>query len=462
MNTVLKVFQLDLRSLALGRIFLGVIVVVDLLFSFARRHQYYTELGMFPRASVPLIDSMEHSFSLYFALSWTGFTSFLLILSILIAVCFTLGYQTKWSSRLIWLAVLFLQERNRFVLIGGDSWLRVALFWFMFLPVGEYFSLDRNAEPEKTRYQIVANAASFGLVMQAVYIYLWAGMAKFGDDWWQGKAVYYVLQGDEFGYGLAQYALYFPKLLYWSSVIVPYLEIAAALALIVPWKHKYFRAFGVVSLICLHLGIWCTMELYHFSAICIALLVSLAPSFVWRGKDEKRGPFEFPKGLSVFMIVLTFFTWIYNPYRIYREDKLNRNLHLMAEFVGAQQLWQLFAPVAPKSTFIIYAVAELDDGTLQHLSYRGNKRERAPGPNDPEFEVRLSRYWRSLVESHSQSVAFHAHAAWFARLWQRLYPDQAQNLVAMHLYYQTYNVAPNYEDLPPEAPTLVAEYKLPR
>ena len=60
-----------------------------------------------------------------------------------------------------WFMTTSLQTRNYFVGHSGDTYLRLMLFWAIFMPLGEHFSLDRirlgnSFSREKTHYRIVA------------------------------------------------------------------------------------------------------------------------------------------------------------------------------------------------------------------------------------------------------------------------------------------------------------------
>lgn len=466
MSSWLAGFKLDLRSLALGRILIGSILVVEFLLCILNRHHYYTEQSILPRAELVKVRDPETLSSLYFLATWPGIYWLLLITSVLVALAFTLGYRSRLSSVLMWILVISIQERNPLILIGGDSWLRATLFWLMFLPLGEYFSIDqrlrgKSLENEPDQKTHVADAASFGLVMQVCFVYWYAGTAKYGPDWWDGNALYYILQSKEFGYGLAERLLYYPEVLSWITVLVPGLEILAALFLIVPYRNSVFRLLGLTSLMLMHFGIWTCLELRHFSAVAIAILCLLLPSLVWsrRNQTERFWGNPFQTWLSVFLVANTLAVLAYNGFRVAKAEAVPVRLSLAADLLGLEQRWQLFAPDAPSEAFIVYAVAELTDGSIQPLSFWGEKRSTPPEIEDDEFEVRLSRFWRSLYEcSPSESqVRLKVYATWFENEWIRRYPDELEKLRAIRLYHKIYPTSPNYEDTPAHPPGLAFE-----
>lgn len=450
------VFRLDLRWLAVGRIALGLVIFFDFLQALSWRNEFYSERGVLTRVDFADLTSLATTWSPYFLMSHPQFTNLLLAASLLVAFAFTVGWQTKWTTPLLWLAVVSLQERNPWILIGGDAWLRATLFWLMFLPVGEYFALTRERKGEPLR-DTVANAASIGLILQVVYLYLWAGVAKYGQAYQEGSTIYYVLSGPEFGEERARWLLYFPDLLKIISQSIPYWEIVACLCLIVPYKTHRFRRVGVMALFLLHVGIWYCMDLYHFSAVALSTLVLL---WLPNSREPRWVPPYLNRSVSVLLLVWCFAVLIYNPVRIYCQEQMPWKARIVAEAFGLEQIWQLFAPTAPTSSFLVYPVAVMKNGEQQYLGFRGEKRDRQPEMNDPEFHVRLSRYWRSLSELPASTKAFHSYASWYARRFSELYPLEKEDLYSIRLYYRTYQVLPDYEDSAPSDSKMVAEYRL--
>ena len=451
----LSAFRLDLRSLALGRIFVGTVVFCDFLQALQWRNLYYSEQGVLPRADFAATTALQTTLSPYLLLSAPVFTTLLLLLSAACALAFTLGYKTRWTTPLLWLAVYSLQERNPWILIGGDAWVRATLFWLIFLPVNEYFSWDRTQSHRGPNRTTVANAASVGLILQVVYIYVWSGIAKYGEGYQEGNTIYRVLSGPEFGQERAQWLLYFPELIKRVSQIIPYLEVLAGLLLIVPFLSSACRRLGVASLILMHLGIWYSMDLYHFSAIAVGTLLMLwLPDY----SEERLAKGYLPKWLSAILLIWCLTILVYNPFRLRFEEFVSLKFRVRAEALGLDQFWQLFAPSAPTATFIIFPVAVYPDGHTQNLGYWGEKRSDEPGFNDPDFHVRLSRLWRSLTEIPQSPTALRHYAAWYSRRWSQLYPEE--EISSIRLYYRAYRISPDYEDIPPDPPLLLVEFKV--
>ncbi|MGH9616997.1 MAG: HTTM domain-containing protein, partial [Acidobacteriaceae bacterium] len=59
------------------------------------------------------------------------------------AVLLTVGLWTRLSSVIVFICLASMQQRNLYILHGGDVFLRVAGFFLMFAPAGAALSVDR-------------------------------------------------------------------------------------------------------------------------------------------------------------------------------------------------------------------------------------------------------------------------------------------------------------------------------
>jgi hypothetical protein len=140
---LVEVFSLDHRALALFRIAMGVSSFYD-VWSRATDGLYahYTDAGVFPR-SVGLENYQNPSWINVYGLAGTETgVFFLFVLQSIAALCVVVGYRTRLSTFLLWIMVASIQNRNTFVSHSGDELQRVALFFSIFLPLGECFSVD--------------------------------------------------------------------------------------------------------------------------------------------------------------------------------------------------------------------------------------------------------------------------------------------------------------------------------
>jgi len=84
----------------------------------------------------------------------------------LVAVALLVGYRTRIASVLVWLLWASLHARMPLVLNGGDTLLRLVLFWAMFAPMGARFSVD--ALRTGGREGRILSVGTVGLLCQVV------------------------------------------------------------------------------------------------------------------------------------------------------------------------------------------------------------------------------------------------------------------------------------------------------
>jgi hypothetical protein len=114
------------------------------------------------------------------------------------AVLLTVGLLTRISSVAVFLCLVSIQQRNLFLLHGGDTFLRVAGFFLMFAPAGAALSADRwirvrrGKEGEETapRAPWAQRMIQFELAFMYFVSFLWKLK---GNTWLEGTALYYVV-----------------------------------------------------------------------------------------------------------------------------------------------------------------------------------------------------------------------------------------------------------------------------
>lgn len=119
------------------------------------------------------------------------------------AILLTIGFLTRLNSLLVFLCLTSMQQRNLYILHGGDTFLRVAGFFLIFAPAGAALCVDRlirvwrgkegaNIEPRSPWAQRMIQ-----FELSLVYFATFCVKVK-GAPWLQGTAMYYVFHLDEF------------------------------------------------------------------------------------------------------------------------------------------------------------------------------------------------------------------------------------------------------------------------
>ena len=152
-------FGLDLRSLAIFRVGLGLLLLGDLAIRAGDLSAHYTDQGVLPRSAL----TARHYVSLHFLDGTADFQGALFVLAGLAALALLAGWRTRAATVVSWLLLMSLHARNPMILQGGDALLRLLLFWGMFLPLGARWSVDgllrRGGGPAGGREVSAASAA---------------------------------------------------------------------------------------------------------------------------------------------------------------------------------------------------------------------------------------------------------------------------------------------------------------
>lgn len=294
-----EVFGLDLRSLAVFRIGLALMVIWDLIIRVKGLNAHYTDYGILPRSA--LIDEFLNPWYLSIhVISGEPFVQGLLfLLAFFIALAMLVGYRTRLATIATWALVISLQHRNPALIFAADDVLRAILFWAMFLPLGASYSVDSalntSTQPLPKR---VVSGATFALMVQLCFIYMWSAAYKTQSEiWWpQGDAVYYSLSFDQYVSGFGLFLLSFPPLLLKAITFSAlWFEWIGPLMIFIPFRNSFFRCVAIVSFILLHVGFELSFELGVLSFLSMATWLALLPSPVWDGlakrlnTDKRRG-----------------------------------------------------------------------------------------------------------------------------------------------------------------------------
>ncbi|NJO94024.1 MAG: HTTM domain-containing protein [Hydrococcus sp. RM1_1_31] len=251
-----QLFGLDLRSLALLRIGLAVLLLVDLFKRAQDIQAHYSDRGILPREVL-----IEHNlnlwrWSLHLFSGQALFQGLLFILAGAIALALLIGYRTRFVTILSWALLFSLQMRNPLIINAGDVELRLVLFWSIFLPLGACYSIDNafNSSPRILPTRILS-AATVALTLQVCFVY-WFTCALKSDPIWhtEGSAVYYALNLDYLVTPIGKFLLNFPSLLVFLTFTTIWFELLGPFLLFIPFRTDLFRFLAVILFILLHIG----------------------------------------------------------------------------------------------------------------------------------------------------------------------------------------------------------------
>lgn len=273
-------FRLDLRSLALFRIAIGALILIDLAVRSADIEAHYTDAGVLPRNELGDPASRAVWFSVYFAVGDAKGTALLFLLQAALAVLLILGFRTRLATIASWIMLVSLHTRNPLVLNAGDTLFRMCLFWSMFLPLGARLSVDAWRHPA-TRADDVLSAGTVAFTLQLCSVYWFSAALKTGGAWSNGTALYYALNLDLFAKPAGLWLREMDWLLPTLTRAAFRWELFGPFLLFVPVHNERFRLLAIGGFLAFHLAINATLAVGLFSAVCIVAWLPIIPAACW-------------------------------------------------------------------------------------------------------------------------------------------------------------------------------------
>ena len=186
------------RVLGLYRIVFGLIVIYSFALLAKDVTMFFSDDGLLTHAAgAQALQPNDVTVFRWIRAPWAVHAA--LVALFVAAACFTVGFQTRWSTVVLYILVASFHRRDIYVLQGGDTVIRTMLFLFMFAPAGAAFSVDRlrrrlatpGDEPGELR---VPPWAQRMMQIQVALIYVVAAYGKMlGDRYRDGSAMYYML-----------------------------------------------------------------------------------------------------------------------------------------------------------------------------------------------------------------------------------------------------------------------------
>ncbi len=286
-------FGIDPRSLALFRILIALILLLDLAVRATDLAAMYTDDGMFSRAEICYRVTSIWNWSFHFGSGAWQYQAFLFSLAGGLAVCLLVGFETRIAAIGSWLLLVSLQHRVLAVLSGAEILLRMLLFWAMFLPLDRCWSFDgwrrrRRGEMGSDRSMRVVSIGSAAILLQMAQMYFFSAIFKSNEQWFHGEALAGSLAHSFYALPPAAFLLKFPtalKLLTWASLA---LEWVGPVLLFSPRYTAPIRLVIIASLAAMHVVICISMAVGLFSYVAIAGLTLFIPPEFWSNAFFRR------------------------------------------------------------------------------------------------------------------------------------------------------------------------------
>jgi hypothetical protein len=431
-------FAIDPRSLALFRITLGSLVLLDLATRSPWLADHYSDWGLLPRQALAEEAPSAHRFCLHALSGATSFEAVLFGAAGALSVAFIFGRGGVVVAVSLWALTVSLQNRNFMILNKGDQIFRLLLFWSIFaLPPPRVRSATAGSDPDAATRSggargPVFSVGSAGLLLQAALVWLVSAFLKTGREWFpDGTAAYYALQMDHgvtaFGRWVGGMFLLSRALTYGTLA----LEWAAALLLFCPVHTTAVRCVAIVLLAGMHIGFGMALRLGLFPAISICSLIPFIPAAVWDrlGRPEANGPRQGPSRPrdafareAVAAAALLLVVWLNAAAVAPSLVPVPAAVDRIAQALRIDQDWAMFAPYPYKDGGWFVVTGRLADGREVDAyppSLAPPSSEKPPRLSSTFPSARWLYYLTNL--SHSENAA---ERPWFARYLCRRF-DQA-------------------------------------
>lgn len=366
------------------RLGLGITVIVDLLLRSRDLSAHYTDFGVLPR---PVLDEWMKFRTLVsvHALSGEAWWQVLLFLcAAASAAALIVGYRARLAAGICWFLTLSLHVRNPAVVSGGDSLLRMLLFWSMFLPIGDRWSIDSRRVVAPRRGPVVSVGA-VAIRLQLCLMYWTTAAVKTGPSWRQDHTALLRALNLDFlvtSWGVVLRSV--PEVLEWLTIATLWLEVVGPILAWSPVLIGPIRFLLVLVFVGFHMiGIGPALRVGPFSPVAAFAWSVFLPSWFWRQLSTRYGALEEPEpagagdegaprwrrvagrawqGVAAVVLVGTVLYCVRLAGGERLQWALPERAALALEFIGFHQVWRMFSPDISNDDGWYVVVGRLENG----------------------------------------------------------------------------------------------------
>ncbi len=451
-------FSIDLRSLALFRISIALVMLTDLVRRTYDFSSMYVVGGALPLQAVHDYYANTWKWSFHLASASWNYQACLFVLAGVSGLALLAGYRTRIATCTSWILTVSLNARTPMLVNGGDVLLCMGLFWAMFLPLDKRFSVDSRRRLPPNNDQDFLSIACLGILLQIGMMYLFTGLWKFNSTWLNGEALEIVLGDTAITRPLGSWLTQYPQLLKMMTRVTLALELLGPVLLFSPGSRRYLRPIALVLFAGLHVGIELTLNVLMFSYTSLAMLTLFVPACWWnclpglqsqqpvpRSKDGERPRetgFPWPPwckrlGWILGCCVIGYAT-LYNiltlKYRQSWPPQLAPFTQVATIFHFGQR-WSMFDQ-PDKYLFRFAFYGRLKNGKTVELL---RNQVTGPNPSCPDSStVSSTQRWMLLFRELTGDANFpfqHAVAHYLASQWNRQHPESEHVLDGEFMVY---------------------------
>ena len=292
-----KYLTIDARSVALGRIAVSIILLIDLVRRIPVLDLFYTNDGLLPNHTLLWRPPTQWMFSFFFLASLREEAILGFLFCGFVYLALLVGWRTTLMRFLAPICLISLHARVTLVENGGDWMLCELIVWSAFLPLGRRFSVDAvraslRCRRETTAAELadraamratarpddslvdpsadvnrVVTLAAFTILLQLAISYFFNAIQKGGETWRHGTAVHYVLYQNRMvtWFGVWMRGVMTPTLSRALSYAALATESVLPVLILSPFWRTWTRRAAVLAIIGLHIGFQTFINLGVFS-----------------------------------------------------------------------------------------------------------------------------------------------------------------------------------------------------
>jgi predicted DCC family thiol-disulfide oxidoreductase YuxK len=289
--------SVDPRWLGIFRIGFGCLLISELMYRWSYARLLFSNDGVLPNHFSLFAPMGQDLFSIYHVFSTLPEVEIAFALTLIVFVCFTLGYRTRLFHILSAILITSLHGRNLFTENGGSVVTHSLAIWTVFLPLGRSFSIDavrrslatvHEKSPaelnqrDSLKVEPFVSVVVLGLLLQWSVIYFFNCVHKTGVGWRDHSAIYWFLYQDRivtsFGVWVREHVPFVVFAVLTRMTLL--VEGTLSFIMLVPFGQKWLRRVAFFLALGLHGNIALLSRLGPFSYVMMLFFL------MWFGQEE--------------------------------------------------------------------------------------------------------------------------------------------------------------------------------
>ena len=352
--------SLDLRAIAVYRMALGLMGLLDLLSSGADVRAFFCDSGILPRTAqtLPLasrwLAAFQGSGEAWLQILW-------ICLGVVCALLVLLGKHSRLACFWLWYLLASLHLRNSLAADRGAMLLELMCFWGLWLPLEARWSLTARQYPDWKRLPDgFRSAGTVAIYLQISMLYFFSAVLKNGPAWVvDGNAAQVACRSAQVSTAYSEWLAAFSGPLKLATALTVLGEALVPLVLISPLAHQRLRTVAVLGLLAFHLHNQLLFRLGFFPLMNACFVLIFLPSSWWNrwsvGSAGEGGVEKLPSAyrlsalsrgwLGLCLLYCLYCNWQTFPKP--RKAHLDEPMRSFGKFFRLEQYWNLFSPSPP-------------------------------------------------------------------------------------------------------------------